>query len=742
MRKFVSVLLATVIVLSLTAAVISPASAAGDEIRAAKRVISVVYDDSGSMAGARWVYTNYAMQALTALLNQQDELYISFMSDPYSVYSVAMDDLPGAVADIREWASMGNTPGETLDTARDVLDDCVESDPSVQYWLVILTDGAIGISDSLQSHLNGYKGQIMPNGSALNTAYLAIGVGAVPANGDPSDGLHTFDAEDGSDITVTMGEMANLISSRLTADKITQADATTLSFSSALPMYSISVLSQNSPASVVSAGSPEGALDIDRNIGLDAYDPFGYDTLTLQGNAAVIHSVDDAGLGRVIPAGTYTVTFSQSIRPEDVVIQYEPAIGMDLVITRSGVEVTDPNTLAADDKVTIELIPVIPGTNTPIEQADLPGGMAWSAEYLLNDTVIDHADGTTLRDVILQTGDGIVRGIMQIPGFAPTVYEVGFSIPEIVYEYTFGIEVTQPDPLVYQRKTLRVGNAGSGAAGSCVTFAITDAGQPLPADVVRSLDLKLELVQLDSDNSMYTKFLDTFGKTPVKCDLVRNDDGTFSLVPQAGIPFTAFLLKAGDYTATVQLNADPSVTAVGTFHVEPHPSDWIDLWILILILLVLIYLIYIIFIKYKFSNQTIRMEVYKLLGTRGSEMKNRSRSVVLSPLSGGLLLPTRACTKKFNGLVLQAGPDGLVLVTGKSIAKRAKFYTISSSDPESSLGSIVSSMRSTEKKVGNRIERSAPDQTVSTSRAIYFRSSANDTQIWRILQHSKKGRKR
>jgi hypothetical protein len=136
------------------------------------------------------------------------------------------------------------------------------------------------------------------------------------------------------------------------------------------------------------------------------------------------------------------------------------------------------------------------------------------------------------------------------------------------------------------------------------------------------------------------------------------------------------------------------------------------------------------------------MEVYKLLGSKGSEMRNRSRSIVLSPLSGGLLLPTRACRKKFNGLILQAGPDGLVLITGKSIAKRVKFYGASASDPETSLGAIVSSMRSTEKKEGNRIVRTAPDQTVSSTRATYFRNSANDTQIWRILQHSKKGKRK
>lgn len=737
MRKLLCIILTLVILFTLSAAAITPASAAdGDEMRAARKIISVVYDDSGSMGGDRWVYTSYAMQALIALLNEQDSLYITFMSDPFSVYEVAMNDLPGAVSTISNWSNSGNTPGETLDTAWNALNGISESDTSVQFWLVILTDGAIGLDTSLQSQLNSYKGQVMSNGSLLNTAYLAMGQGATKANGDPDGGLHTFFAKDSSDISGTMGEMANLISSRLTADKVTQVNDTTLSFSTALPMYSISVLSQDSPASVVSAGSPEMSLVIDRNIALNAFEPFGYSTVTLQGNAAVIHAQDSSGLNDIIPAGNYTITFSEPVDKDNVVIQYEPAIGMKLTISRSGVEVDDPASLAAGEKVNIEITPVIPGTDTPIASSDLPKNIGWGIEYLVDNTALQSSDGTRLSDVILQPGDNIVQGIMRIPGFAPAVYEIGFTVPEIVYD--FGLEASQPDPLSYNRRTPADGsNEGGG-----ITFTITNEGVPLSADVLASLGLKPEIASVVCDSSKVTGFLNTFGKTLANCELKQNADGTYSLVPQSVIPFTAFLMQAGDYTVTVCLNLEPGITATGTFTIVPGPYDWIDLWILLLILAVLIYLIYIIFIKYKFANQTIRMEVYKLLGSKGSEMRNRSRSIVLSPLSGGLLLPTRACRKKFNGLILQAGPDGLVLITGKSIAKRVKFYGASASDPETSLGSIVSSMRSTEKKEGNRIIRTAPDQTVSTTRAIYFRNSANDTQIWRILLHSKKGKRK
>ena len=40
-----------------------------------------MYDDSGSMEGDRWVNANYAMQAFAAMLNKEDTLYISYMSE-------------------------------------------------------------------------------------------------------------------------------------------------------------------------------------------------------------------------------------------------------------------------------------------------------------------------------------------------------------------------------------------------------------------------------------------------------------------------------------------------------------------------------------------------------------------------------------------------------------------------------------------------------------------------------------
>ena len=45
-----------------------------------RKIVSVVYDDSGSMDGDKWAYANYAMQSFCGMLNSDDQLFITYMS--------------------------------------------------------------------------------------------------------------------------------------------------------------------------------------------------------------------------------------------------------------------------------------------------------------------------------------------------------------------------------------------------------------------------------------------------------------------------------------------------------------------------------------------------------------------------------------------------------------------------------------------------------------------------------------
>ena len=111
-----------------------------------KKIISVVYDDSGSMAGERWTYANYSLQTLTSLLNTQDELYVTYMSDPSDAKKISLTDIQDSVDKIRDKEDSHNTPEESIDTAVGKLESIKGTDATTQYWLIIIKNRTINES--------------------------------------------------------------------------------------------------------------------------------------------------------------------------------------------------------------------------------------------------------------------------------------------------------------------------------------------------------------------------------------------------------------------------------------------------------------------------------------------------------------------------------------------------------------------------------------------------------------------
>lgn len=698
----------------------------GDEVQAAKKIISVVYDDSGSMAGESWVYTSYAMQALTALLNAQDELYITYMSQPDQPIQMGLDNIPGAVDDIRNWNHRSGTPAKALDTARGLLDKVQEKDATAQFWLVVLTDGVIdGLNSGIQNKMESFAGNTMGNGTPLNVVYLSMGGGADQVTPNESKGLYSYHSQSAGDIFSAMAQIANLISGRFLVDPVTQVDDHTISFSSKLPLYTISILSQQVDAEVTEARTQEAELHVDRNIPLDAFEPQSSSTATLHGNAAVIGMEAGPGLSAVIPAGTYTVVFSQPVSISDLVVQYEPAIGLMAEVTKDGVVVSDTGQLADGDKVDIRIVPIIPGTTTPLTSADLPSGISWQIEYEVDGSVEDSGAGTELTGVTLQIGQGVIRGTMQIPGYAPLIQEIQVNITQEAVELHLGLDADVPDPLTYQR----AGLGGLSEEGAAAAFRITNDGVPLTKQELKDFGLSLSITGAACDNSGVTGFLNRIGFLPAVCSLRLEDDGSYLLIPKAPMVFTAFLIRAGVYTVDVAVSSDPSLTASASFTVVPQVSDWLWLLVLLLILLAIITLIYVLFIKYKFTGQTVCCEYYQLLSNgEGIPRHDQDESMVLKRTKGLFPLHRRASQVNFLGLTLVAGPDGLVYITGKSIAACACQYGTSSSDPEEYLDSIISQLMDVKTRGG---AAEAADQALTTT-PVYFRTSEYDNMIWRV----------
>src|SRR5690606_35475508 len=77
-------------------------------VAAQHRAVAVVYDDSGSMlsgndvVGRRWVYANYALQMLTGLLAEDDQLFVVRMSTAAQADALALAQQAAAIDSLRQ----------------------------------------------------------------------------------------------------------------------------------------------------------------------------------------------------------------------------------------------------------------------------------------------------------------------------------------------------------------------------------------------------------------------------------------------------------------------------------------------------------------------------------------------------------------------------------------------------------------------------------------------------------------
>ena len=722
LRKVTSVICVLCILLT-SFAIATPVYAETTAVRA-RKMVSVVYDDSGSMEGDRWVYANYATQALIALLDESDELYITYMSEPDKAYKKSLKNIENTIDDMGNWSQSSGTPGESIDTAKKALDNISEKDESVQFWLVVMTDGDITFDSgtTTQSKLDSYKGDKMSNGSALNVVYLRMGVSSVDIQDDKSNGLYEFKAENDKDIGPAIFDMASLVSGRIDVENLKQIDDKTISFSSKLPAYSFSFLVHQSHAKVESVTSNELSLKIDRNVGLNAKDPFGETTLTQYGSAGMASLKNSSGVYQVLQSGTYIVKFSESVNIKDLLVQYEPAIGLKMDVFKDNNVVDDTDKLSLDDEIGVCIKPVISGTDTEIPMEHFPNGTTWSIEYIVDGNVVDSASGTELNAVKLKKGENVIRGYLQLPGYSPLVVEVVFDITEIIYN--FGIDVEQPSPLSYLRGNIEDGSE----QGDEVKFYVTNDGVPLSAEAIKDLDIDLIVTDVNCDDSNITGFWNRLGKWKVNCTIQQNDDGSFTLVPKKYVVFTAFLILAGDYTVDVALSVDESITAQGEFSVIPMPSDWYDLIKLTISLLLLAYIFHLIF-KPKFHGETVNYDMYKMLEDGGG-VSQRAFDCKDLKLTTGLFKISRASRCKFHDLEIVAESGRVIIVTDKSIAKTVYAYGSDSSSPTQRLSRIVKNLSVTEQDNGESVATDLALSGTNEQQRLYFKTSKTDRYIW------------
>lgn len=653
-----------------------------------KKVVSVVYDDSTSMRAFggklldNWATANYAMQSLTALLGTRDGLYITKMSEYTQSKEVDLSDKSHAINEIRnnvEWADGTYLEAVVVAMNKLKLQAKEETDENTQYWLVIVTDGDMVAYEGkdLQILLDEYKGHIFPNGSQLYIKYMSIGTEAIEINDDVENGLQSCPA--GDDIVNTLNGIAKNVSGCFEFGEESSSSIEILNkrmvvLHSEIPLYNISIFSQNSNASVESAVlNEDNVMKVFESIYMEVTDPENAGnnrktfvekkTETLKGYESKIGLSNE-----LIPAGDYTITFSSDISEEDFVAMYQPAIGLNLTVTENGSEIVPENLRQGDDLV-VELSAVNPISGNVIPVQNLPKDVTWEISYFLEGKEAEAVQFDTndelkweIKDI--PAGNVTIKGTMYVPDYAPTNTYDHIVVNE---PRTVTIEpVSTTGEAVYERAHL-----GKNGCNTPLTFQLMDKGNPMSIVDIQDEGIQKDDFSINVDvegiNEGAIKNFLYGGWRESGTSMVINDDGTITVYPNSIANFAPFSLKSGDYHVTLSIDSRENCTGTGSYRIYGKLSDWIYVFLIIGFIALLCYIFWVI-TKDRFKNQVVIRSVWESSGTKGGgRMVGKEHRKRLSPICGSLFAPfKRDVTQSAHGLTFIAMPGGNVKISAKS----------------------------------------------------------------------------
>lgn len=303
-----------------------------------RKIVSMVYDDSGSMQGAKEAYSNYTFQLFLSMFSEDDSLFITFMSNPSKAvdFSVGTGTSRQAVIDrLRDHSGTSYTPITTVENAFKKLLSVTNTTVSDEYWLIVLTDGAFqnGQGQSLpgfniNSYFKSYQDNLMPNGTPVRIVFIGIGDDVPVPRADEENYLFSFSVSGASDIRSILDECSILLSNVLKASDSVQMSMTKqenlLHFYTPIPLTEMIVITDD--ASVITASvNDQGALELKEILDVYYYN-LGFDE-TLTGNVTYIADFGDYLLGQI------DIAFNTVLDENMVTIYVKPAIELRVDLT-------------------------------------------------------------------------------------------------------------------------------------------------------------------------------------------------------------------------------------------------------------------------------------------------------------------------------------------------------------------------------------------------------------------------
>lgn len=151
--------------------------ASDSEVR--KKIVSVVYDDSGSMIWEnKYSYSDYALQIFTASLGKEDKLNVVRMSNYYNNNEIDLSNQSirqKHIDEIRGYQHNAGTPFGTIDTARDwLIKETTHYKDEADYWFVVITDGEFA---DMPFDIEGYFENLDNSFKDVNYEFIFLSIG-------------------------------------------------------------------------------------------------------------------------------------------------------------------------------------------------------------------------------------------------------------------------------------------------------------------------------------------------------------------------------------------------------------------------------------------------------------------------------------------------------------------------------------------------------------------------------------
>lgn len=305
------------------------------------RVVSIVFDDSGSMYRGtdRWAYTSYAMQAFSAMMSEEDVLYVTYLNAPAGTVKIDLSKA-NKQKTIDGFASTvfgGGTPNKLQQGANCLTKEYAIHGANARYYLVAMADGELDLGQGdfatdLPHVASQTKAKI--TGADFETIYFSMKDAQAPA----MEGVTSYAATTGDAIVSKLRDISAEIMGRTDITKDCSISNGKISFTLPYPALNITLFAQKENQTFSNVKIPvtkdgkaasyaintyyvKCPTEIIKNTQTTQYTevkpanpPAGFVSLIGNGNDS-------------LPKGTYTIDLSAyGFNKEDLVVLVEPAV--------------------------------------------------------------------------------------------------------------------------------------------------------------------------------------------------------------------------------------------------------------------------------------------------------------------------------------------------------------------------------------------------------------------------------